>query len=312
MLYAIAAAAIAFTAPGLAPTGPLGPAMAQDFANGLDHKLLAAIAKAGRFGAPARCQLFVGAAAAAGARTVLHYDQYDNVFLQLSGRKTFLLFDPLQTGKLAPYPIHHPLDRSCRVGMETPLREQTGSFSRAGLAGGCRVTLEPGDVLVLPAYHWHEVITEPSSGGDAASDELTVSLNFWFSPMHRLLEPQLPLSPMLRVELARQAEFFLCDALDDQPTHVPIFLAALNKQLEAIENGACDERARTLATGAADPVLWAELHAKRPAGVAAAHWEGLFEYMLAKASHLLGPAALRPFAADLLDPERFIGLERTK
>ena len=42
----------------------------------------------------------MGSRAADHARTVLHFDQYDNVFLQLSGRKTFLLFDPEQSGKL--------------------------------------------------------------------------------------------------------------------------------------------------------------------------------------------------------------------
>ena len=58
-----------------------------------------------QFGAPSRCQLFVGGRAAGGARTVMHFDQYDNIFMQLAGRKTFLLFDPLQTGRLAPYPV---------------------------------------------------------------------------------------------------------------------------------------------------------------------------------------------------------------
>ena len=66
----------------------LGAAMLGDITR---HRcrLLTEIARAGRFGPPARCQLFVGASAAANARTVLHFDQYDNVFMQLSGRKTF-------------------------------------------------------------------------------------------------------------------------------------------------------------------------------------------------------------------------------
>ena len=36
------------------------------------------------------------------------------------------------------------------------------SFPRLARAVGSVVTLAPGDVLFLPAYWWHEVITEPS------------------------------------------------------------------------------------------------------------------------------------------------------
>ena len=37
-------------------------------------------------------------------------------------------------------------------------------------------------MLVLPAYWWHEVITEGADGGGASGPEaLTVSLNFWFT-----------------------------------------------------------------------------------------------------------------------------------
>ena len=98
----------------------------------------------------------------------------------------------------------------------------------------------------------------------------------------------------------------------DQPQHVPIFFAAMQSQLAAIASGACDERAEAIAaSGGAPHALWVELHALRPAGVAPEHWEGLFEYMAAKAGHLLGAAALRPFVIDLLDPGRFAGLERT-
>ena len=296
---------------GLVPAGHFGAEMMRDLGQRLDHNFLSAVAQAGRFGAPARCQLFVGTAAAGGARTTMHYDQYDNIFLQLAGRKTFLLFDPLQSGRLGMYPIHHPLDRSCRVGLDAPL--PAAGFARAGGAGGCRVTLEAGDVLVLPAYWWHEVLTEEGS-------ELTVSLNFWFSPMHRMLQPRLPLSPMLRVELARQLEFLLCDALDDRVPLVAPFLVAFEAQLAAIADGRCDARAHALAArGAAHgaegdgggDALWAEAQACRPAGVDARAWAGLFEFVAAKTAHVLGGHAVLPFARDMLDPARFAGLERT-
>ena len=46
--------------------------------------LLQKLAEAGRFGPWQRCQLFVGTAAAGGARTNLHFDQYDNLLFQAS------------------------------------------------------------------------------------------------------------------------------------------------------------------------------------------------------------------------------------
>ena len=64
-------------------------------------------------------------------------------------------------------------------------------------------------MLFLPAYRWHEVITEPLP----ATDEMTVSLNFWFTATRLLLSPALPLRPPLRVELARQLEYLISDAL---------------------------------------------------------------------------------------------------
>ena len=293
----------------LSPTGSFGSELSRDLSS-IDGSRIAAICTAGGFGPPARCQLFVGASAAAGARTVTHFDQYDNVFLQLAGRKTFLLFDPLQTGALAPYPIHHPLDRSCRVSLEAPL--SACEFPRAASAQGCKVTLGPGDALCMPAYWWHEVITEPmeeeeANGGAHDDAVLTTSLNFWFSPIHRMLQPSLPLSPSLRVEFARQLEFLVCDALNDEPRHVQRFCAALNAQLAAIADGECDDR---FVRADDTTSVWAELQALRPDGVELEAWAGLFEYVSAKAAHLLGAGHVRPFAADLLNPEWFEGLAR--
>ena len=81
------------------------------------------------------------------------------------------------------------------------------------------VVLHPGDLLFLPAYWWHEVLTEPQAAG-----ELTVSVNFWFMATAKLLSPSLPLPPPLRVELARQLEYFASDTLDDRARLVPRFL----------------------------------------------------------------------------------------
>eukprot|EP00966_Prymnesium_polylepis_P136417 3152114-Prymnesium_polylepis.1 len=72
-------------------------------------------------------QLFVGTAAAESARTNLHFDQYDNIFMQLSGTKSFLLIPPSESGNLYPYPIHHALDRSAQADM---LRSDSARFPR--------------------------------------------------------------------------------------------------------------------------------------------------------------------------------------
>ena len=106
--------------PGLGPVGNLGREMLADLSGALTSSTLASLVQTGRFGPPSRCQLFVGAASAAGARTALHFDQYDNVFVQIAGSKTFVLFDPYQSGHLYPYPVHHPLDRSAQAQLLAP------------------------------------------------------------------------------------------------------------------------------------------------------------------------------------------------
>ena len=99
------------------------------------------------------------------------------------------------------------------------------------------------------------------------------------------------------------------------------YLLHVGHAAEAIAAGKCDERAAALAKGsggagrggtAAGDDLWAEAQELRPAGVAPATWAGLFEYVAAKAAHVLGAEALMPFAKDLLDPTRFEGLERER
>jgi hypoxia-inducible factor 1-alpha inhibitor (HIF hydroxylase) len=268
-----------FGLPGLELTPGMGARMAEAVAD-LRLPLLRQMEEAVGVGQWTVCQLFVGNSATAGAHTRMHFDQYDNFYLQVSGTKTFRLFDPTQAGHLSPYPVHHRMDRSAQA---VP--------PRADAARGTLVTLRAGDVLFLPAYWWHEVTTGPLRPG-----ELAVSVNFWYSAMDMILSPCVPLRPPLRVELARQLEHLISDSFGDAGRMVPAFLAALRAQVEAT---VAAPRAN------ANQPWWPELDARRPSGVRAADWAGLMEYVLWRLLMLLEPQHVRPFLADLCDPARF-------
>ena len=78
--------------------------------------LVRAMVVEGQMGRYTRTAIF---ASAAGAVTQLHYDHYDNIYLQLRGRKRFVLLDPIQGGSAAyPYPMHHPLDQRSRIHLD--------------------------------------------------------------------------------------------------------------------------------------------------------------------------------------------------
>ena len=59
---------------------PIGP-MAEDMNKGIDQGLLRQLVQAAELGTATRAQLFVSPA---GALSQLHYDQYDNLFFQVS------------------------------------------------------------------------------------------------------------------------------------------------------------------------------------------------------------------------------------
>ncbi len=275
----------------------LGEQMRRDLSEGIDRGLLGALGRAAGLGPWVRTVLFVGTHAANGAVTRLHFDQVDNLFLQLSGRKTFRIFDPAQATHLDPYPLHHPLDRSARAELRAP-----GRSPRLSGAVGAEVTLGPGDLLYLPAYWWHEVVT-----CDAPAGGLTASVNFWFSVHDRLMgaPPPLPLDPLMRVELARQLEMLIADCLDDRAELVPAFLGALVAQLESCSARGALGGPRRAPT--ASP--WAELHRGRPKGVRAEAWERLFEYAVGVLCLWMpSPRDALHFLGQYCAPTRFSGL----
>ena len=61
-------------------------------------------------------------------------------------------------------------------------------------------------------------------------------------------------------------------------------------------------------TGGGIQVAWPALQAERPADVSAAAWSGLFEFVVWKASLLLGAREVVPFLVEFCDPGRFASL----
>ncbi|XP_075685158.1 HSPB1-associated protein 1 isoform X2 [Rhinoderma darwinii] len=122
------------------------------------------------FGFPGRdgrdSTLWVGSR---GANTPCHIDSYGcNLVLQVQGRKKWHLFPPEDTTYL--YPTRIPYEESSifsKVNVVNPDQQHYPAFSKARPHV---VTLDPGQVLVVPRRWWHYV---------ESVDDVTVSVNSW-------------------------------------------------------------------------------------------------------------------------------------
>lgn len=94
----------------------------------------------------------------AGACTGLHHDFFDNLAVQILGRKRFYLLPPGSVERLnAVSAKHDNWSRLASQGVE----ELFDNRELTGLAWV--VDLEPGDILYVPARWWHEVVNHTSS-----------------------------------------------------------------------------------------------------------------------------------------------------
>jgi Cupin-like domain len=101
--------------------------------------------------------------------TPLHYDQSNNFFAQVYGRKRVTLFDPLQTEFLYPYPMSSTMNHLSFVDIENPDLIRYPEYRKAQ---PMECILEPGELLYLPAYWWHQV----------RSLDVSISVSFWWLP----------------------------------------------------------------------------------------------------------------------------------
>jgi jumonji domain-containing protein 7 len=99
--------------------------------------------------------------------TQLHYDGQNNFFAQLHGNKEFIIFSPQDTAYLHPFPIDSGYPHVSHVHPDRPDTEQYPAFS---LAKPIRFTMQPGELLFLPAFWWHWV----------RARDVSISINFWW------------------------------------------------------------------------------------------------------------------------------------
>jgi len=97
--------------------------------------------------------------------TPLHYDVTHNFYVQIRGRKRFVLFPPKDWRKLYLFPRVHPSSRSSQIAAQMP-DVDTKSFPDFEGAQPYEVVLEAGDVLFIPAYWFHQPTAITTTAAD--------------------------------------------------------------------------------------------------------------------------------------------------
>ncbi|CAM5421369.1 cupin-like domain-containing protein [Streptomyces avidinii] len=99
--------------------------------------------------------------------TPLHYDNMNNLFAQLDGRKKFVLFNPSQSDLLYPGPLDIRTRHLSTVDLSDPDLERFPKFAQAEY---WEAVVLPGDLLFIPAFWWHQV----------SAPDISVSVNYWW------------------------------------------------------------------------------------------------------------------------------------
>jgi len=96
-----------------------------------------------------------------GVRTHTHFDSDHNLFVQLLGTKRWYLYPPGAGPQLCPYPRLHPLWHKASYLFQEPDVSLCPAAADAGPP--MVVELQPGDVLYVPPFWWHHVLSITSS-----------------------------------------------------------------------------------------------------------------------------------------------------
>lgn len=138
--------------------------MAEEFVT-WNWELLIKTSIACGWGLPDSNELFMGMP---GCETPLHFDERENMFVQVRGEKEVVVFPFVDYSRLYPFPTTHPCDRQSMVG--DPRTPDLDAFPRFQGAVGKSAVLRAGDLLYLPYGWWHWLRN---------LDHLTISVSFW-------------------------------------------------------------------------------------------------------------------------------------
>ncbi|OAQ77666.1 phospholipase A2 protein family [Purpureocillium lilacinum] len=125
--------------------------------------------------------------------TATHKDNFENIFVQVRGRKHFVLLPPLcqpcMNEKLLPPATYVRRPQSGGFSLEVdegkepvpfvtwdPEDLSSNATSLSRLANPMHVTLEPGDMLYLPAM-WYHKVSQSCIPGD---EGFVVAINYWY------------------------------------------------------------------------------------------------------------------------------------
>jgi lysine-specific demethylase 8 len=109
----------------------------------------------------------------AGSVTPIHHDFTDNLFVQAQGRKRVILYHPEPEGAFYRSPFQWTNGRSSwhvsRVGSTDHV--DLDAHPQFQQARAYEVVVEPGDILFIPNFYWHEV---------HSIDTPSISLSYWW------------------------------------------------------------------------------------------------------------------------------------
>lgn len=105
----------------------------------------------------------------AGNKTPPHWDSYDNVMVQIRGRKRFLLWEPKYYEQLYIRPLGQQHDRQSPIDIASPDLEKYPQYAQAQ---ALECILEPGEMLYIPLGWMHFV----------ESLDFSISVSHWWLP----------------------------------------------------------------------------------------------------------------------------------
>ena len=108
-----------------------------------------------------------------GTRTPLHFDSYDNLFVQVVGSKYVRVYEESETDKLYVLRTNDATSSYGAQGNMSAIDCELEDFDAHPAVRNAKYTeviMRPGDCLFIPARAWHYVRSLSTS----------VSVNFWF------------------------------------------------------------------------------------------------------------------------------------